>query len=150
MRCVRRLRHLWQVSLHVLLSEQGTLPPPSLSMTPLEEFMELPPIDGRDSRWGYKRPPRCQSCTTRQSNKEKVACDHQDPYQHGLVPITPKGWNIRILDNKVHPDPWLSTRKYDSAHAAIKKCMVSMYIDVDFTEVDIRKIANAMCRLLER
>ncbi|GAB1735765.1 hypothetical protein NU219Hw_g5111t1 [Hortaea werneckii] len=135
---------------YALLSEQGTLPPPSLSMTLLEEFMELPPIDGRDFRWGYKRPPRCQSCTTHQSNKEKVACDHQAPYKHGLVPITPKGWNIVILDNKVHPNPWLSTRKYDSAHEAIKKCMVSMYIGVDFTEDYARKIANAMCRLLER
>ena len=75
---------------YVLLSEQSTLPLPSLSMTSLQEFMKLPSLDGRDVRWGYKRPPRCQSCTTAQSNKEKMACDHQDPYQHGLVPITPK------------------------------------------------------------
>ena len=34
---------------YVLLSEQGTLPPPSLSMTPLQEFMQLPSIDGRVS-----------------------------------------------------------------------------------------------------
>ncbi|KAI7486164.1 hypothetical protein KC351_g3496 [Hortaea werneckii] len=59
-------------------------------------------------------------------------------------------WNVRILDSQIHPDPWPSTRKYDSAHAAIKKRMVSMYIGVDFTEDDARKIANAVCRLLER
>lgn len=213
---------------YVLLSEQCTLPPPSLSMTPLEEFMELPPIDGRDFRWGYKRPSRCQSCTTRQSNKEKVACDHQDPYEHGLVPMTPEGWDFRFLDNcraceailfygnlhgpsslysligpskspardlcalsmptyrslcicialcayvslsvptyhslplhfalcayvslsvQIHPDPWLSTRKHDSAHAAIKICMASLYTCLDLTEDDACKFANAMCRLLER
>lgn len=62
---------------YVLLSEQGTLPPPSLSMTPLQEFIELPLIHGRLSL-ELQAPPL-------------------DAYLVRLLKATRKRWHVTMM-----------------------------------------------------
>lgn len=131
------------------LSNEGSLPPPMLGMKPIDEFMAQPPIDGRSFRYAYKKPEKCDAC-----KDSKSTCNHQDPYGNRLLLSQTgkgKGWNCLIIDNADHPDPWLTTGKYDTITEQRKHTIASFFLDTkDFTEDHARRLFETMCRLAER